>query len=144
MNRSTRSFCTRRAFRFWPDAAWRDVVFAISVGAIVLALAIIIGPAALGSKADPTNLNADPRPDWYFLWAIATALRWWGTIPVKKSVSICAVPESGAGPVANAGLTNTIASASAAQKREQTKCASQMSHTLAYHTTSRRPNTGAT
>src|SRR4051812_32357096 len=56
---------------FWPDAAWKDVVFAVGVGAIVLALAILLGPPELGAVADPTNLKADPRPDWYFIWYFA-------------------------------------------------------------------------
>jgi ubiquinol-cytochrome c reductase cytochrome b subunit len=56
---------------FWPDAAWKDVVFALAVGSIVLVLAVIVGPAALGTKADPTIIQADPRPDWYFLWYFA-------------------------------------------------------------------------
>ncbi len=56
---------------FWPDAAWKDVVFALGVGAIVLALAILVGPPELGTQADPTIIQADPRPDWYFLWYFA-------------------------------------------------------------------------
>jgi ubiquinol-cytochrome c reductase cytochrome b subunit len=56
---------------FWPDAAWKDVVFALGVEAVVLALAVGIGPPELGDPADPTLINADPRPDWYFLWYFA-------------------------------------------------------------------------
>src|SRR5579883_57974 len=56
---------------FWPDAAWRDVLFALAVGAAVVLLAVVIGPATLGDKADPTNIQANPRPDWYFLWYFA-------------------------------------------------------------------------
>lgn len=56
---------------FWPDAAWRDVVFALFVGSIVLILAIVLGPKELGAVADPTVLKAAPRPDWYFLWLFA-------------------------------------------------------------------------
>jgi ubiquinol-cytochrome c reductase cytochrome b subunit len=56
---------------FWPDAGWKDVVFALLVGSIVLVLSIWLGPPALGAKADPTVLQADPRPDWYFLWYFA-------------------------------------------------------------------------
>ena len=52
---------------FWPDSAWKDVVFALAVGAIVLGLAVWQGPKALGEVADPTVLQAHPRPDWYFL-----------------------------------------------------------------------------
>ncbi len=56
---------------FWPDAAWRDVVFALAIGSVVLLLSIVVGPPELGKQADPTIINADPRPDWYFLWYFA-------------------------------------------------------------------------
>jgi ubiquinol-cytochrome c reductase cytochrome b subunit len=56
---------------FWPDAGWKDVVFALGVGSIVLVLAIWLGPPELGNKADPTVVQAYPRPDWYFLWYFA-------------------------------------------------------------------------
>jgi ubiquinol-cytochrome c reductase cytochrome b subunit len=56
---------------FWPDAGWKDVIFALAVGSIVLVLAVVLGPPELGTKADPTIVQADPRPDWYFLWYFA-------------------------------------------------------------------------
>ena len=56
---------------FWPDAGWKDVVFALAVGSIVLVLALWLGPPELGNKADPTVVQAYPRPDWYFLWYFA-------------------------------------------------------------------------
>jgi ubiquinol-cytochrome c reductase cytochrome b subunit len=56
---------------FWPDAGWKDVVFALAVGSIVLLLAIVFGPPELGTLADPTIVQAYPRPDWYFLWYFA-------------------------------------------------------------------------
>jgi ubiquinol-cytochrome c reductase cytochrome b subunit len=34
-------------------------------------LAIWLGPPELGNKADPTVVQAYPRPDWYFLWYFA-------------------------------------------------------------------------
>jgi ubiquinol-cytochrome c reductase cytochrome b subunit len=61
----------RRGVPFWPDAAWRDVVFALVVGVVVVALAVFVGPPDVGEQADPTNLSTYPRPDWYFLWLFA-------------------------------------------------------------------------
>ncbi|MDQ2810249.1 MAG: cytochrome b N-terminal domain-containing protein [Chloroflexota bacterium] len=56
---------------FWPDAAWRDAIFGVAVIGIISALGLILGPPALGQPPDPTLLQADPRPDWYFLWYFA-------------------------------------------------------------------------
>jgi ubiquinol-cytochrome c reductase cytochrome b subunit len=56
---------------FWPYAAWRDLVFAALVIAIVVALALVIGPAPLDRPPDPSLVNAHPRPDWYFWWYFA-------------------------------------------------------------------------
>lgn len=56
---------------FWPDAAWRDVVFGFLVVLTVVGLAIVVGPPALGNPPDPTIIEASPRPEWYFLWYYA-------------------------------------------------------------------------
>jgi ubiquinol-cytochrome c reductase cytochrome b subunit len=61
----------RRGRPFWPDAAWRDVVAAVTLVAVVIVLAVVFGPKPLGSAPDPTQIQASPRPDWYFLWYFA-------------------------------------------------------------------------
>lgn len=53
---------------FWPDAAWRDVVFSAALCAVVVILAIVVGPPQLVKPPDPTLINAVPRPDWYLMW----------------------------------------------------------------------------
>ncbi len=56
---------------FWPNAAWRDALFAIIVIFIVFAFAIFSGPPKIGAPPDPSNIQSTPRPDWYFLWVFA-------------------------------------------------------------------------
>jgi len=52
---------------FWPDLAWRDVIFGTGLILTMVLLAFFIGPPALDKPPDPSVLEADPRPDWYLL-----------------------------------------------------------------------------
>ena len=61
----------KKGIPFWPDAAWRDMVFGFIVITTILLIAIIIGPPALGPPPDPSNLDALPVPDWYFIFYFA-------------------------------------------------------------------------
>ena len=78
-----------RGVPFWPDAAWRDVVFGVGVIIVIVALAFIFGPPAVGDPPDPTVVQANPHPDWYLLWFFALLAL---TPPPLESFAILLLP----------------------------------------------------
>lgn len=52
---------------FWPDIVLEDLVVAVLVFVVLLALTVALG-APLEAQADPTNSSYIPRPEWYFLF----------------------------------------------------------------------------
>ena len=55
----------REGVPFWPDVAWRDMVFGVLVVICVVFLAWHFGAPELTTAPDPTIIQAYPRPDWY-------------------------------------------------------------------------------
>lgn len=63
-----RALLKRNGEPFWPDAAYRDIIFGVLVIIVIFGLALFLGPPHLEKPPDPTIIKADPKPDWYFLW----------------------------------------------------------------------------
>jgi ubiquinol-cytochrome c reductase cytochrome b subunit len=56
---------------FLPDAAKKDMVFAGLVILALVACAAIFGPIGPGGQPDPTIIDTEPSPDFFFLWIYA-------------------------------------------------------------------------
>lgn len=61
----------KKGVPFWPDVAWKDVVFSVLTLAVILFLSVYVGPQKLGGPPDPTTIEVTPKPDWYLLWIFA-------------------------------------------------------------------------
>jgi ubiquinol-cytochrome c reductase cytochrome b subunit len=62
---------SRKGVPFWPNAGWRDVTFGIIVILAIAGLALFVGPPEIGKPPNPADIDANPRPDWYFMWIFA-------------------------------------------------------------------------
>ncbi|MEQ8785263.1 MAG: cytochrome b N-terminal domain-containing protein [Pirellulaceae bacterium] len=61
----------RTGVPFWPDAMWRDVVFSTLVVGLIVGCSLVFGPPALEHAPNPSSIDANPMPDWYFWWYFA-------------------------------------------------------------------------
>ncbi len=61
------SAAKKKGVPFFPDIIFKDVVVALIVFLILVALAYFIG-APLEERANPADTNYTPRPEWYFLF----------------------------------------------------------------------------
>lgn len=53
---------------FLPDALWKDLFFSAAILAAVAVCALVFGPFGPGGQPDPTIIQTNPRPDFFFLW----------------------------------------------------------------------------
>lgn len=61
----------KKGVPFFPNAMWRDIVFAASIFVVLVLLALIIGAPEPKGPPDPGEVLAHPRPDWYLKWIFA-------------------------------------------------------------------------
>lgn len=52
---------------FWPNAAWRDILFSAAIIICIVGAALAFGAPALSGKPDPSVLTTSPKPDWYMV-----------------------------------------------------------------------------
>jgi mono/diheme cytochrome c family protein len=57
----------KKGIPFFPDAVFKDVLVGFIVLVVLIALAYL-GGAPLEERADPSDSDYTPRPEWYFLW----------------------------------------------------------------------------
>jgi mono/diheme cytochrome c family protein len=57
----------KKGVPFFPDVIFKDMLAALFVFILLLALAYFLG-APLEEKANPADTNYNPRPEWYFLF----------------------------------------------------------------------------
>jgi mono/diheme cytochrome c family protein len=57
----------KRGVPFFPEILFKDAVVSLAVFLALVALAFFVG-APLEARADPSDTNYTPRPEWYFLF----------------------------------------------------------------------------
>jgi mono/diheme cytochrome c family protein len=85
--------------KFWPDIIYKDLVITAALFIILIVLATFVG-VANEPKADPSDSNYVPRPEWYFLFLFEMLkyfpgeLEWIGTtiIPGLAVLALLLLP----------------------------------------------------
>lgn len=62
-----KKYLEEKSVPFWPNAAWRDVIFSSGIVIGIILLAIFAGAPALTSQPDPSVVHTSPTPDWYMI-----------------------------------------------------------------------------
>ena len=60
-------YLKEKSVPFWPNAAWRDVIFSSLIIICIIVLAVFMGAPALTSAPDPSVVHTSPTPDWYMI-----------------------------------------------------------------------------
>jgi ubiquinol-cytochrome c reductase cytochrome b subunit len=56
---------------FVPGAVWKDLFFGGVILLCIVACAVYFGPFGPSGRPDPTIIQTNPRPDYFFLWLFA-------------------------------------------------------------------------
>jgi ubiquinol-cytochrome c reductase cytochrome b subunit len=62
-----KQYLVDKSVPFWPNAAWRDVLFSSLIVILIILLAMFFGAPALTSPPDPSMVHTSPNPDWYMV-----------------------------------------------------------------------------
>jgi ubiquinol-cytochrome c reductase cytochrome b subunit len=65
------SMTHKNGIPFFPDAAWKDAVFAAAIILAIIVCALLFGPIGPSGAPDPTIIQTAPKPDMVFLWLYA-------------------------------------------------------------------------
>ncbi|HWB93618.1 MAG TPA: cytochrome b N-terminal domain-containing protein [Puia sp.] len=60
-------FLKKYAVPFWPNAAWRDVLFSSIIVIMIILFAWLRGAPPLTTQPDITYIHTSPQPDWYMV-----------------------------------------------------------------------------
>ncbi len=62
-----KNYLKEKSVPFWPNAAWRDVIFSSVIIIVIILLATFLGAPALTGQPDPSVVHTSPTPDWYMV-----------------------------------------------------------------------------